>query len=260
MAQKRTTLSTLKLVSLNIEGRCHLVDRVLPFLIRRQPDVICLQEVFVTDLVMLERELGMTGFFSPMAIIDRVNSHFFGGGEGEFGVAILHHSPVKNSGSTVYAWYRPDQKNVLPHYRSTDYNSVNRVLAWVDLELDGLIWRIATTHFTRSQAGRVTVQQRRHLSVLMAELGKLEDIILCGDFNAPRGRAIFSTLASRYHDTIPTRYTTSIDPHLHEAAPLELMVDGLFLRPAYQEKTVSLVSGVSDHQAIVATIGRRGGK
>ena len=41
---------------------------------------------------------------------------------------------------------------------------------------------------------------------------------------------------------------------LHRAGPLDLMVDGLFLSPHYRASNVQLAAGVSDHQAVVATL------
>ena len=40
--------------------------------------------------------------------------------------------------------------------------------------------------------------------------------------------------AAHWHDNIPEGYTSSIDPALHKAGPLPLMVDGLFSTPDYR--------------------------
>ena len=50
----------LKLVSTNIEGNRHL-DKILPFLQKSKADVICLQEVYLPDFLMLKKMLGMRG-------------------------------------------------------------------------------------------------------------------------------------------------------------------------------------------------------
>jgi hypothetical protein len=47
---------------------------------------------------------------------------------------------------------------------------------------------------------------------------------------------------------------TSIDPKLHRAGALQLMVDGLFTTPGYEASDVMLHTGVSDHCAITARI------
>jgi endonuclease/exonuclease/phosphatase family metal-dependent hydrolase len=88
---------------------------------------------------------------------------------------------------------------------------------------------------------------------LLEMLGQ-RSIILCGDFNAPRGREIFSRLAKRWHDNVPLHYVTSIDPKLHRAGPLQLMVDGVFSTTDYRVRNVVLHQGVSDHCAITADI------
>ncbi|MBI2406617.1 MAG: endonuclease/exonuclease/phosphatase family protein, partial [Candidatus Harrisonbacteria bacterium] len=62
----------LTLVSINIEGRRHL-DTVLAFLLGidsgRGADVICLQEVFESDLEDIARALGMKSVFAPMTLL-----------------------------------------------------------------------------------------------------------------------------------------------------------------------------------------------
>ena len=63
-------------------------------------------------------------------------------------------------------------------------------------------------------------------------------------------------MSDRFKDNIPLRYTTSIDPNLHRAGALELMVDGLFSTPGYVVSDVALHSGVSDHCAITCAISR----
>jgi endonuclease/exonuclease/phosphatase family metal-dependent hydrolase len=94
----------------------------------------------------------------------------------------------------------------------------------------------------------------------MACLQSEKDFALCGDFNAPRGGEIFTTLASHYTDNIPSKYETSIHVALHRAGSVDgarlahLMVDGLFTTSGYAASDVRLEFGVSDHAAIVATI------
>ena len=81
-------------------------------------------------------------------------------------------------------------------------------------------------------------------------------MVLTGDFNAPRGGTIFDLLARTWQDCIPQDVTTSIDPVLHRAGALTLMVDGLFTTPHYHATEVQLHTGLSDHQAITASISR----
>ncbi len=57
-----------------------------------------------------------------------------------------------------------------------------------------------------------------------------------------------------YTDNIPSCYTTSIDPHLHRAGALDLLVDVLFTTPKYRASDVRLVSGLSDHMAVAGNI------
>jgi len=92
---------------------------------------------------------------------------------------------------------------------------------------------------------------------LCAVLETLGDFVLAGDFNAPRGKEIFSLLAERYTDNIPQKYTSSIDGTLHKAGPLPYMIDGIFSTPLYEVVDVEMVCGVSDHCAFKAFVTKK---
>ncbi len=129
------------------------------------------------------------------------------------------------------------------------------VVALSDIEKDGVLFRVGTTHFTWTpKSGLPDDFQRKDMTGLLSVLEPLGDIILTGDFNAPRGGEIFGRLAERYTDTVPAHYTTSIDHKLHRSDPPELMIDGIFTSKGYTASNVEMVCGVSDHCALVATI------
>lgn len=117
-----------------------------------------------------------------------------------------------------------------------------------------MTFRIGTTHFTWTPDGEADEVQRTDIESLFAVLEKQGDIIFTGDFNAPRGKEIFSRLAERYHDNVPSEYTTSIDSTLHRAGDLPHMVDGIFSTSGYAVQNVRMVCGVSDHCALVAEV------
>ena len=247
--------TSLKLISLNIERSKHL-DVVLPFLEREQPDVVCIQELLQHNASRIATVLGAIDFiFTPMSRL-------------KFGV------PGTLSGTGIFSRialaaraeeYYVGQAGTIPESRATElltYNDEYRAIAWVDVEKNGAVFRIATTHFTWTPDGSANDEQRRDMRNLMQALGTMGEFVLGGDFNAPRGGEIFSMLSSAYTDNIPPQYKTSLDLTLHRAArerghELEnKMVDGLFSTPAYTVSGVRLVGGVSDHMAVVATVSK----
>ena len=130
------------------------------------------------------------------------------------------------------------------------------------VSLGAVAFTVCTTHFTWSEEGKATEEQRADMRALLALLEAKKEFVLCGDFNAPRGGEIFEMLSSRYTDNVPPQYKTSIDVNIHRAGrqrPHELadkMVDGLFTTPEYRCTSVELVNGVSDHMAVVAEIAK----
>lgn len=113
--------------------------------------------------------------------------------------------------------------------------------------------RIATTHFPWTPDGQAREFQRDAVIRLITAVQD-EAVVLTGDFNAPRGGPIFGELARALSDCIPAHVETSIDPCLHRAGPLTLMVDGFFASGHYHVSGVELHAGLSDHQAISGRI------
>ncbi len=245
--------STLKLISLNIEMDKHL-PRVLPFLEREQPDVVCLQEVFEKDMGLFEKTLGMSGRFEAVSVVDISYVNGVLGPDEELaqkgpqGVAMFSKLPVRSEG---VEYYHGEPGEVPRH--SADYN---RLFLWRAVEKEGTLFTIGTTHFTWTPDGNISREQAEDMQKLFTIVEGFPEIAFCGDFNAPRGREMWGKLAERYRDNIPGEYVSSIDPLLHRAEGLEVMVDGLFTTPGYRAFDVKLVEGVSDHKAVVGYLER----
>ena len=238
----------IKLVCSNIERSKHL-DTIPPFVEYERPDVWCVQEVVERDIPMLARSFGSDPIeYAPML------RHRKEEGDPVTGVAVFSRLPVAAHDSAYYVGVR---EHLPDHDETPDRgNTMNCALAWADIQQGNDVYRIGTTHFTWSEGGWPTDLQRRNVSLLLKTLKPMEEIVFCGDFNAPRGRETFATIAANYKDNIPAEYTTSIDKDLHRAGDLQLMVDGLFSTPGYAISDVKLHSGVSDHLAITAMISK----
>jgi len=240
----------LKLVSLNIERNKH-IPQVLAFLKQKQPEVVCLQEVFLQDFEMFKKELGMEGTHAEMIKKPRYSkerkntpvSH---------GIGLLSSYPFQQLHKSYYYGDATSIQKIQKNEPSKEYG----VLLYATLKKDGVEFTIGTTHFTWTPDGKADETQRKHLDKLLLILKTLPEIIFSGDFNAPRGGEIFTKIAERYTDHIPKKYTTSIDKNIHRAGDLKLMVDGLFSTPHYTTANVRLVEGVSDHMAIIAEVKR----
>lgn len=238
--------SSCKIVSINIERDKHY-DAVLSFLQREQPDVVCMQEIYSGEAERYQYELGMKGMFASMTLHA---SKYVEGALHVEGVAIFSRYPVSSVNVSLYAGY----KKYVPTYIEKDARTYNHVLLSCDVHKDGEVYTIATTHFTWTLEGQPDVFQRKNLLSLLRALKKFPDVVLCGDFNAPRGREIFDKLAKKYKDNIPVEITSTIDPFLHRAPHLQYVVDGLFSTPKYVVNNVRAETGISDHKAIVGMI------
>ena len=245
---------SLKIISLNIEGKRHL-DQVVPFLSGEEADVVCLQEVFEEDLPKLKDQFYSNHLFLP---IWRTGQHFnleikegYLPGDKLFGIALLSRQPL-----TRLLAVRLDP-NLPEAPQNTGPGTWNPALLVAKADN----FTIATTHFTWTPKGETNERQRQHLNTLLSLLKPYPELIFIGDFNTPRGDEIHATLASRFVDHPPEDIDTTLDPKLHyanlnEPGKLKLVVDHLFTTPGFTAK-VEIKDGLSDHCAIVAELDRQ---
>jgi endonuclease/exonuclease/phosphatase family metal-dependent hydrolase len=243
----------MKLVSLNIECNKHY-ERILPFLEKENPDVICLQEVLEEDFEFLKEKLGREGIYKPQLMVTSDHANYTDLQGKRFGVAIFSNHIVESGYS--YYWGKES-------YSFTNFDEYikNRgmfrsyVLIWVKVRNEsGELFTFVTTHYPISKEGESSAHQLEVLVPFFEKLDTINDFILCGDFNAPRGNETFRRIAERYTDAIPEKYKTSLDQNLHRVKGLMFMVDCLFLTKEYSAHDVALVDGLSDHMAIVGRI------
>lgn len=243
----------IKLISINAEWGKHR-DTIFPFLEKEKPDVLCLQEIFEEELPLYEKLTGMKWYFKPQSLFPVSGN---GSTKKLFGPAILtkeelnfHYKYVVGTEDLIPEFSKPEDL-----YK--ERNITNIVLIWGDIKSeDRSIYKIATTHFTWTPEGLTTEYQMEDMRSLVKILKEdLIEFVLVGDLNAPRGKEAFSMLAEEFKDNIPEEYDSSLDDEIHRLkGSKKLMVDGLFSTPEYLLSNVRLVSGVSDHRAVVANI------
>lgn len=242
----------LKLVSLNVERSLHL-DRCIPFLTHEAADVVCIQEIMERDIALFESAIGAKCSFAGMA---HHESHYE---QGVQGIGLFSRVPLRDVVVTPYV----DVPEPLPVYEPTTAERKRATQRYVLLSARIGVGEdeihLATTHFTWTPDGLPDTYQKEDIVRLLAILNELRVDLIVGDFNAPRGGEIFAQFAARYTDTIPPHYTTSLDLELHRAVRAgkvheidHKMVDGLFINDRVIADRVTLVTGVSDHAAIVA--------
>ena len=221
MSTARHPTPPLTVANINIERSKHL-PQVMSFLARITADVVCLQELIVDDLFRLSRSLGYAHHaYVPMAL------HPGDGLIRPFGIGILSRIPILRSESVPYAGLGSGRDLVDLSSAESKVRTSRYFVVLVTVALADARFTIGNTHFPWTPEGSASDDQREACDRLIGLLGE-RPVVLCGDFNAPRGGEIFSRLAAHWRDNIPARYTSSIDPNLHRAGPLPLMVDAAF--------------------------------
>ena len=238
----------MKLISLNIELNKHY-DTVIPFLNKEKADVICLQEVCKEDLPFLEKELKYKHiFYTPMTLVSNNNIIRTSGH-----AIITSHPANLLQTNYYYTLYEDETKLPLFDKRATG-KTINKALTIVEVSVDNTQFIVGNTHFTWTEGGLVDDNQLKDMPKLLEIAAKQKDIILCGDFNAPRGRGSWTALCERYTDNIPPHITNTLDPTHHRVPALRYVVDGIFTSSGYRANNIEVRCGISDHCAIIGEI------
>ncbi len=242
---------SLKIVSLNIEKDRHL-DRVIPFLKQKVDEgyeVFCLQEVYKRDLAKLTKVISGKKFFSEFFPMCRYTGEPQEDLDEVQGLAMIY---VKLPFAIDKFPYYKDTPELPLHPKG--YAQLHAGIIVSTFRTEGMNFQIATTHFPVAPNGATDERQKEALRKMLAKLSNIEDLVFCGDFNAPRGREVFTKIASLYKDNIPAEVTTTIDGNYHKAGDLPYVVDGLFTTAHYDVVNVEIVDGLSDHKAITAEV------
>ncbi|MCW2294823.1 exonuclease III [Pseudomonas sp. BIGb0408] len=239
---------SLNIASINIERSRHL-PRVEAFVNRERPELLCLQELCERDIPFFEDLMGGRMSFAPMV-------RYPGEGPSDVvGVGMIAREVVPTD--VVAEYYSGSAESIremtfsiMQGQRTADPLSIAEVMLTATVR--GM--RIAVTHLNVTPLGSSTAYQRESAGKLIqlaqAQARQAGDLLLVGDFNAPRGRATFDLIAEHFIDGVPAHYTSSIDGSLHRAGDIPFMVDGLFHTAGYRLKNASMSSGVSDHCAL----------
>jgi endonuclease/exonuclease/phosphatase family metal-dependent hydrolase len=237
----------LTLMTLNIENDRH-IDRVSSAISTHLPDIVCLQEALEKDCASLAAIGGYDVNFANSGRLLKPGSHE----EYNWGLAVLSRVPVMRQ--TVITYSENTEVRAL-----RQPNDHRRLVVLAELMHRSRPYRIATTHFTWTPDGQLSEEQHADFRRLARVLSEYPDYVLCGDFNAPRGRNLFAmfTHDAGLIDHLPQNVTSTIDGRFHRNGALELVVDTIFSTAEYQVSDVRVLDRLSDHKGILATVERR---
>jgi|SRR3989344_4231700 len=246
----------ITLLSLNMHCGLH-GSFAHDLILKRRPEIICLQEVQKPFAEQLTRELGYDFQFSLRAFNAPERA---GAGIIEEGVMIAWHPSFTLIKSSIHAYQ--EEGGHVPLGLPTGPNDVQRTLLVAQFEHGGEVFRIGTTHFTWTPDGSASNLQRGDMQRMLHTLKQYHDeigIVFCGDFNAPRGGEIFQMMSDIYVDNLPPQIETTLDQVQHRS-PMNhrqhRAVDSIFSTKEYQVKNVEVVDGVSDHVALFAQVSK----
>lgn len=234
---------SIKVISLNIERDKHL-DLLIPFFQKEKADVLLLQEVLEENLGFFQKKLGVNYVFVPLCKLNLPE------GIKPAGIATFSKTKIIKSKISHYA----GNPKLLPIVRDHGLRKMNRAFLTTWLSKGQQSFCLINNYFTWTPNGDPNTRQKTDIKKLLRLLSGIPEFVMGGDFNAPRGKKIFDTLAATYKDNIPKNITTTIDKNLHYAGNLQIVTDGLFSTNNYEVKDIRIINGVSDHCAIAGII------
>lgn len=261
----------LTIMSLNV-GRL-LQNRTTQYLEalngdRDVPDVVCIQDLPYDGLPLLERWPHVT--FAPMT------NHYINGERAVVGIAIasryfmthIAHHTTWGDGTLkdLQGINEHNQRHLGAESDRLVEATEDRVLVGATVIKEGKRFHIATTHGMWVRDGVVNDVQRKSTRELCKRLGQMgharNGLVLAADMNMARGGEIYTMVTEVMHDCMPGDLETTLDPdHPFSKKGGTVVTDYVMMYPTsrrdpYRVSNVRLVSGVSDHMALFATIRR----
>lgn len=240
----------LRFMSYNVHG-CKGMDghisteRIARVIARQNPDIIALQEIDfgrlrsqgIDQAAKIAAYLEMTYHFHPV----------FRQQEGEYGNALLSRYPL-----TLI------KRAPLPKLDGTGYEP--RGAMWVSLEWKGMKFNVINTHL--SIWPRERMLQAEALMTDQWQVPNNEPVILCGDFNAFPGSAVYRRICRQYIDS--QKILEGHRPRRTWSGQYPVaQIDHVFLSPHFEVVAVSVPSTnlnklASDHLPFIADIKIKG--
>jgi endonuclease/exonuclease/phosphatase family metal-dependent hydrolase len=220
----------------------------------RDLDVVLIQEVYEDHVVAIANYLSRAYYrFVPMHHI-----HLEAGQLNRIGLAIFSRYPLDEYAWTYYGLFN----ELLPgDWDSGSYGGKPALVVFqqAQVSIGGVKYRLGQTHFSWTPGGKFLPHQQIHLRNLLAIIGD-EPIVWGGDLNMPRATSPgWQMITERFADNIPATVLSTLDPVFHPAVfrqGKQFVLDGLFSTSPYRVSRVELVTGVSDHILVTATVDR----
>ena len=179
----------MKIISLNIEKGKHF-EKHKNFLLKENPDVLCLQELPEKDIKKYQKLLGFEYiFFKPMVIFEK--KFLFWKKEYKEGVAIFSHLPdFQFSFKDLFDGQSDERISI-----KGDVNTYNWRVLILETEINHKKIHIANIHGIDTERGDIsTPKQLAFFDKLVEALKSYENLVLVGDSNAPRGYEAFAKM------------------------------------------------------------------
>ncbi len=247
----------VKLINLNIwHGGWRLWDNILEYLKQEQPDILMLQEVYMSEeeavepylktVASLQKEIGLKYEFQSAEVVISTGHEM-----APIGNAIMSRFPlIEPTINVVHG-----RSDVLQVFEDNPALFANypRHLLHAGIGIDGTIYNIMTTHGVWAPDGVETESQKSMGKKISQYLHGKPNVILSGDFNINENSECIMGLEEHLVNIFKGERTTSFNlKHKSKPGYAEAVVDFIFASQnikVLEHRTAD--ADVSDHQSQV---------
>ncbi|MBI2473675.1 endonuclease/exonuclease/phosphatase family protein [Candidatus Uhrbacteria bacterium] len=246
----------MKVLCLNLWQGGNLMNEILSFLRKEDPDVLVMQEVYnghdllwerkFRSLDVLREELNYPYEHFAPAFLERTSF-----GKVEQGNAVLSKFPLLGSKTFFYDVPYGEREDLPPYYKTTPRN-----LQHVTLDVHGRMVHVFNTQGVWGEDGEDN-DRRLFMGKKIAEaVQPYQDVVLAGDFNVQEKTKTIGMIEGQLVNVFKDERTTSFNMR-HKTNPgyATAVVDFMFVSPNLNVKDKwSYDEDVSDHLALAVDI------
>lgn len=230
-----------KLLQWNIWFREN-IDNIIIELKKFNADIVCIQELSITSND--ESNVNKLKGLYPYMYYEIADTFLDGRSQCN---AILSKYPIRKT-NKKYVQKPSDNKN--------DYSKEGRIYIEVELDIDGRVINIGTTHLSYTHRFEETVLKNEEIDKLITCINKKEKYIFAGDLNTTRTSKYIKQIEQYliHHDTSNTWTTKPFSYQEFEEDKLNWKLDYIFSTSDIEVKeTKVLETQYSDHLPLLCT-------
>lgn len=203
----------VKVINLNLWFGGKLFDSALSFIVKENPDILLLQEVYdgkdssfpknLRTLEILKKELNLKYFYFSPAFLEKLKD----GKKVERGNAVFSKFPIKSKNTIFYDIPYAEYEE----YKLTDYSFIPRNLQHVVIRIEDKNYNVFNTQGIWGFDGRDSKRRIEMSNTIIKATKDKENVVLAGDFNVNPDTKTVENIEHYFVNVFKDELTTSFN-------------------------------------------------